>query len=253
MPKHNYKELKGTDLVSDSFKQINDNTNALLTGFEGSNFPENPIKGQRCFMQDVWHTYNGEKWLADNELHNHDSSYYTKSQLDEVLLGKLPPVSDDVNDPTAGAVPTNAAVIKFVDEHGTIVKAKDFFATGLKGLQDAIAKVANGVSQGTVGSVKSVSPVANGTEKIRFSCNGTFTHFSGITYSMLGMVAIGMFMYEAIIPMKKVIAPSGGTWQELGGTNAIYAGGATIVLHGSITATTYTPASSAAKNFIKVA
>ena len=80
MNKLKYKLLNSEDLVSDSYKQINDSVEAMLRGFKGSEFPDNPVRGQMAFIDDKWHTFNGDIWLADHELHNHDNAYYTKSQ-----------------------------------------------------------------------------------------------------------------------------------------------------------------------------
>lgn len=86
--------LSGSDKLKNSREPINENFETLRSGWEGTAFPTNPVKGQRCFKSGVWYTCTvggvSPTWATDDTLHNHDSRYYTESEVDALLGGKAP-------------------------------------------------------------------------------------------------------------------------------------------------------------------
>ena len=78
------------DKLKDSRPEMNTNFETLRSNFEGTSNPTDPapIKGQHAFINSVWVTYDGSGWVTDASLHNHDSRYYTESEMDSLLATK---------------------------------------------------------------------------------------------------------------------------------------------------------------------
>jgi hypothetical protein len=62
-----YKLIKPDDIVGDSYTTINSALEAVRSGFEGDNFPEEPVKGQRCYKDSIWYSYDGKEWIKDTD------------------------------------------------------------------------------------------------------------------------------------------------------------------------------------------
>ncbi len=82
--------IAGTDQVKNSRADINENFETLRNNFAGTSFPTSPapVKGQLCLKSDIWYSYTGSAWVTVASLHDHDTLYYTESEMDAALADK---------------------------------------------------------------------------------------------------------------------------------------------------------------------
>jgi len=83
-----YYDIPNTEALKDSHPKIVANFGTLRSSFEGDAAPDDPVKGQRAFVNGVWQTWDGSVWKTDPELHNHDDRYYTETETDTLLADK---------------------------------------------------------------------------------------------------------------------------------------------------------------------
>lgn len=96
---YNYKQLDGNDLISESYKQINENTEALRRNFEGDSYPLDPVKGQLCFINGAWCTFDGSSWKTAADLHNHNGEYFSKAEVEALLASRIPETASRLTTP----------------------------------------------------------------------------------------------------------------------------------------------------------
>lgn len=85
---YTFSEIQATDTLKESHPKLVANFEALRAGFNGTEFPPSPVKGQKAFINDVWYTFNGATWAEDSTLHNHRTEHYTKGEVNTKLDGK---------------------------------------------------------------------------------------------------------------------------------------------------------------------
>lgn len=83
-----FRPIAPTDKLKDSHGKIVGNFDALRSGFEGVEPPQNPVKGQHAFINGQWITWNGTEWVNDGKTHTHDDRYAQKTELTAGLASK---------------------------------------------------------------------------------------------------------------------------------------------------------------------
>lgn len=79
--------IAGNEYIKDSRPKINNNFEALRSGFQGSAFPTEPapVEGQRCFNGGIWYTYHGTEWVVDEALHDHEETSHNEFSIGDGL------------------------------------------------------------------------------------------------------------------------------------------------------------------------
>jgi hypothetical protein len=58
-----------------------------------------PVRGQLCFINGAWCTFDGSYWKTAAELHNHSSEYFSKSEVEALLAAQVPAVAGKLATP----------------------------------------------------------------------------------------------------------------------------------------------------------